>query len=444
LQQDEGLHLANKLTKAHVNFHTQKMRVNLAAQTLSASTATAIQFCTTQLKLKQFQGSEATVKFLRLVDHLFDILNSRNPVARGFKAAMRPSNSHLWIPFLDEAYAYILSLKDAGGHPMTSTRRKTPFIGFLCAIHSVKALYSSYVETPDAPLKYLLTYKLSQDHLELFFSAIRSALGYNNNPTAKQFSAAYKRLLIRHEIKGVGGNCMPLDSTGILFVTRDVITDKSLLHNDVLDVSVARRYDLVLKQENDEVSQLLLEHKYAKKCEDLSSLSEFKMFVITYVAGYVVKMVRRIWRCPTCLEALYSSDDGVCNTMMFVNLKDKGGLIKPSQSVIAVCERTEKCIVRMMASCQGKIPQATGLHLVSTISLTVLAEIGTSKCVFADLTDHMFDSSPESNHVFSLIKLISQCYMKIRMHAIAKKYTEDAIGNKVCKQLTKLVLFKHQ
>jgi hypothetical protein len=82
---------------------------------------------------------------------------------------------------------------------------------------------------------------LSQDHLELFFSAIRSALGYNNNPTAKQFSAAYKQLLIRHEIKGVGGNCLPLDSTSILYVTRDVITDKSLLHNDVLDVSVARR-----------------------------------------------------------------------------------------------------------------------------------------------------------------------------------------------------------
>lgn len=149
----------------------------------------------------------------------------------------------------------------------------------------------------------------------MVFSAIRSALGYKNNPTAKKFSAAYKRLLIRHEIKGVGGNCMPLDSTSILCVTRDVITDKSLLHNDVLDVSVARRYDLVLKQENDEVSRLLLQQKHAKKCEDLSSLSEFKMFVITYVAGYVVKMVRRIWPCPTgsatkCVHAALTKFSG--------------------------------------------------------------------------------------------------------------------------------------
>ena len=50
--------------------------------------------------------------------------------------------------------------------------------------------------------KACLTYKLSQDHLELFFSAVRAAGGFNNNPTAQQFMAAYKRLLFRGTIKG--------------------------------------------------------------------------------------------------------------------------------------------------------------------------------------------------------------------------------------------------
>ena len=49
--------------------------------------------------------------------------------------------------------------------------------------------------------KACLTYKLSQDHLELFFSAVRAAGGFNN-PTAQQFMAAYKRLLLRSTIKG--------------------------------------------------------------------------------------------------------------------------------------------------------------------------------------------------------------------------------------------------
>lgn len=60
-------------------------------------------------------------------------------------------------------------------------------------------------------LKYLLTYKLSQDHLKLFFGAIRSRGGFNNNPTSRQFEAAYKRLLIQSEISaGNRGNAISL------------------------------------------------------------------------------------------------------------------------------------------------------------------------------------------------------------------------------------------
>lgn len=70
----------------------QKRKVNLAAQTLSASVADAIEFCRVTLKLRQFIGSEPTVRFLRLIDNLFDVLNSRNPVAKGYKAPMRPTN----------------------------------------------------------------------------------------------------------------------------------------------------------------------------------------------------------------------------------------------------------------------------------------------------------------------------------------------------------------
>ena len=70
LQNDEGLRLGNKSKKAHIQWKQQKMKVNLAAQSLSSSVADAIEYCATILKLPQFQGSEATVKFLRMFDHL--------------------------------------------------------------------------------------------------------------------------------------------------------------------------------------------------------------------------------------------------------------------------------------------------------------------------------------------------------------------------------------
>ena len=63
------------------------------------------------------------------------------------------------------------------------------------------------VASNNAKLKYVLTYKLSQDHIKLFFAAIHSSYGCNNNPTALQFRSAYKRMLVRHEIASSSGNC---------------------------------------------------------------------------------------------------------------------------------------------------------------------------------------------------------------------------------------------
>lgn len=45
LQESEGLHLANKLRSAHILWFKKKMNVNLAAQLLSESVATALELC---------------------------------------------------------------------------------------------------------------------------------------------------------------------------------------------------------------------------------------------------------------------------------------------------------------------------------------------------------------------------------------------------------------
>ena len=112
LQDKEGLRLGNKLKAAHINWSCQKMKVNLAAQALSASVADAIEYCNVVLKLPQFHGSEGTVHFIRVFDRLFDILNSRSFVAKGFKAPMKLANKHQWEPFLNYASKYISNLMD--------------------------------------------------------------------------------------------------------------------------------------------------------------------------------------------------------------------------------------------------------------------------------------------------------------------------------------------
>ncbi len=65
------------------------MNVRLAAQTLSSSVANAIEFLDKSSKLPSFCNSHGTVKFIHTIDRLFDILNSRNPIAKGFKTPFR-------------------------------------------------------------------------------------------------------------------------------------------------------------------------------------------------------------------------------------------------------------------------------------------------------------------------------------------------------------------
>ena len=68
-------------------------------------------------------------------------------------------------------------------------------------------MYEYYVS--QRPLKYILTYKMSQDSLELFISSVTLCCGSNNNPSVSQFKGAYKKLCAGALLKtGVGANCL--------------------------------------------------------------------------------------------------------------------------------------------------------------------------------------------------------------------------------------------
>lgn len=52
---------------------------------------------------------------------------------------------------------------------------------------SLGKLFNNIVKT--GQLSFILSYKISQDHIEMLFSAIRSRGGFNNNLTAAQYEA---------------------------------------------------------------------------------------------------------------------------------------------------------------------------------------------------------------------------------------------------------------
>jgi hypothetical protein len=352
LQSIEGLRAANKLRKDHIFWQSQKMKVSLAAQTLSSSVADSIDFCREHLKLSEFQDSQHTSKFIRVIDVLFDIMNSRNALAKGYKAPMTKINKNHWSKIFSDSIEYISNLQDLQGKKLVHSPRKTAFIGLLINIQSLQFLFKTLVED-EGQMNYLLTYKLSQDHIELFFSALRCRLGRNNNPTVREFKAAYKRLLLHQEIRGNRGNCLLQDDTTLLSF-RNLNQSTTTKQEDFNDFSTQKKFGLAFEE---------TDHDYAQ-ISSFPEVSEFQSSVIEYVSGFTVRMAQKVLKCETCLEAIQTQESA--SQYGLVLTKDKGGLIHANSSVVAVCKTTEQSIRTAMKMTEGIVPFKSNFSLAIT------------------------------------------------------------------------------
>jgi len=214
------------------------MKVKLATQLLRRSVADALKFCRDNLKLPDFKDSGPTIQFIKYFNDAFDILNSRSINQYGKSKTVCTKNIMEINAFFEEFSNYIkkLLLVEYKNGLIThvlilKSARKTGFLGFLICCESLNSLYNHYLK-PNL-LEYICFYKLSQDHIELFFGTIRSHSSHNDNPTDRQFRSAYRKLLINAKIKdGSLGNCLPLDEINILNCSSATIKDPVDIIND--------------------------------------------------------------------------------------------------------------------------------------------------------------------------------------------------------------------
>merc|ERR1719376_2036040 len=99
------------------------------------------------------------------------------------------------------------------------------------------------------------------------------------------------------------------------------------------------------------------EHDYCD-APRVSGLSEFKKMTVTYIAGFVVRVVQKKLACKTCKGALLSSDvnGSSLESPCLLNRKNRGGLTIPSPGVEFVCHESELIFNRMMEATAGALP----------------------------------------------------------------------------------------
>lgn len=408
LQNTEHFHLANKLRKHHVNFHNQKMKVKLATQLLSNSVATSLDFCRETLKIADFKKSSATAEFTRIFNDLFDVFNSRNLKQLGHKQPLNTKNKTLVMELLTKAERYIQSLQTSNDDSLLKSGRKTGFIGLLVCIKSTRILFRQLIE--EEKIKFLSMYRLSQDHLELFFCNIRAHGGCNNNPTSKQFQAFYRKLLCHVEIKNSNnGNCVDLEHISVLNCSSAVkiinsTTTRSTLADESEDVEIK---DLNMSSLKD----------FDHFCSTMPKMTEFTEQIITYIAGYVVRALGKIIKCNECNNAMSLQESSLCHTYDFIIKKDKGGLAYPSKDTIQVCKVAELEIKEIIHNSKNFCinPSVSKSQITNKV---LRCFINTN--IFSSIAIHQFDQSPTENHLVNLMKAIANTYIDLRLRYLTK------------------------
>lgn len=400
--------ITHKITKRHIDFKYRKMHVRTAVELLSNSTANALEYLM-KIGVKQFQEAGPTIKFIRIFDKLFDVMNSSRIVAsNNFKCALNPDNKAEIFNFLMEAKEYISSLEIIGKRngkrvKLIESSAKTGFRGYIISIISVMSLYQRYVEG-ERIMPYLATYRLSQDHLEMLFGRIRAMNGCNDNPTAIQFKSAFRKLLHKCDIRISNSS-----NVSVIGCTSNVLTvtsRRAKLYDDL-----AGYVDQPNNEETDGLEGVDNDDEYLRGLEELERsihVTEIPHLAsIVFVANKIEDRLLSYDKigCIHCIQTFVENEK--VDAQYCLNERKR-----PCKSTFQLCKLTDTAIKSLSHCCsQSTFKQKIYVDVLSNINIGNL------------YVQNFEDEGHDIEHKNFLIKHIIDEYTRIKCSYLAKMKT---------------------
>ena len=164
------------------------MKVKYATEVLSHTVAASL--CTYATLGRLSSSANGTADFLFKFDSLFNCTNistakSRKPL----KCAMTSTSSHQ--SYLQQATTFIRGVKVYQGDKDVTGSIKC-LNGWLVSIKAILLIWDRLQQ--DYGFKFLLTRRLNSDPVENFFGSVGQQGGNSDNPTAPQFTYAFRKL----------------------------------------------------------------------------------------------------------------------------------------------------------------------------------------------------------------------------------------------------------
>lgn len=260
----------------------------------------------------------------------------------------------------------------------------------------------------------------------MFFCAIRSRGGHNDNPTARQFESSYKRLLGHVEIKiSKNANATEQSNCNILKMSSSKIKIPDPFPNITCVNPHLRSLNLEIQKIMDEEYE---DCDYdSDEDEDLRNvhtdvcLNRYISNIVTYIAGFVKRTLKKKIKCENCLTALDGESYELQENKSFILRKNRGGLELPSKDLVEICTIGEKSFKLF----KSNLFQKNSFEKIILYSMRLIPPT----LVFENMNEHIMNQYPFDNHQTTLIKSILFEYLKIRFHRTASIETEKLREN---------------
>lgn len=437
----------HKLTKKHVEWKRNPMNVRLAVQTFGNSVADSIQFLMEQ-NVPEFQGAENTIDFIRRMDKLFNIFNSKHSKHTNiFKKVLSPENKRILFNFLHDNMKYLKSLKVEEPYfvgkkkaktavqkfrlrPLLETKNFCGFRGLIIDMKSLMEMYTEYIEQNHF-LTSIATYNMLQDVIEMFFGRIRACGGFNNNPNVQQFKGAYRKIQANMKLDlSVDSNCRLFDST----------LPDNMFYSNIYFVSSKRAKiemdNTIYEQQKDSIlDELSTEFDTSIDAFDNIDAIDGNFHMLDSTPNFMIACIassieRKIMECNSfhCNDCLSVFNENVKEDKINTNLLRW----IPCISTMQICKTSEQFF---------KLYDIQKLN--SRFDFKVLYCL-----IFRSMNfDSLFPMSKfdcDFNHKYQFIKCIVGQYITIRANQVSKGITLERQSKFVRQQYTRLVNFKGQ
>ena len=301
-------------------------------------------------------------------------------------------------------------------YPLSQHRRETFIIAFVGLAKSILSIAEELLFHSDNPYKYVLTYKLSQDHLEIFVA--HNAITSSDKANVMMFE------------ENLSGSLFSFKTNRRRSLLSEMTNIEAL--NGVTDADTIK-----LDQESIE---------NALKTTSMTFVTENVLYDI---AGYILRSILKSIDCNLCVESLLvpkQMSDHQYFTSPYgslVQIKNSGGLIQSSYFVYKIITTAEKIFHLTVVDNPLKI--TSNRVLVLKMVYHIFKSCKWDK--YIQNSEHAYQVEITSDdHITQLVITIYSKYLHIRLNTYGKRYTREIINKSQASlrhQLLKLTLFKN-